>query len=469
MRLGKSQGLGLAVIALAGVTIFAFQNCAPEQYFRAVKLDHDETTNGSSVTPPTPPTNRYYITAGEFKTTDVAKAGGMAIGGRMMMVRDTYSGTTESFVHAMGLPASTPATIHVHNLPCGVAGGGGHYQIDATGAVDEVNEIWPRILATDVNGVGSGYARHKHYARPEAQSMVIHDAVNATQRNACGLMHAPSSSSVLGGSFVKLTSGGGLVPNAAGNAAIARLGADNLTVVRLSLDGLLPATTYSAHVHALPCATSEGGGHYKQNNDITEVAATANNEIWVPFTTTAAINGSGGGHGETRVQVPHVARMADVAGSGGAVSIVIHDPTAASTARLLCVDLSLPLSFVNTSEGNKRYPTLGGSAKMERLSSGETRVSVSGMKGLTPNATYKLHVHDRPCHVNGGGGHYKHDYSNPNAVEENEVWLTLKTDAAGGGSATFTSPHILRPEAYSIVIHDTDTAGTRLSCSDLYL
>ncbi len=458
----KAYSLGFVVLVVSGFTIFAFQNCAPEQYFKAQKTeDTSSSSNGGTPPPLAPSGNRYFITVGELKTTDAGRAAGMAIAGRMMMVRDSFTGSTESFVHAIGLPASLPATIHVHDSPCNVAAGGGHYKLDySIAAAEAANEIWPGISATDVNGIGSGYARtNKHYARPEAQSMVIHDPTNA--RMACGLMHSTWTNNTMGGRFSPLAAGITALPNARGVATISRLGGDNLTVVRASLNGLAPGVTYNAHVHNLPCANTEGGAHYKQNADVVETVATSNNEIWLPFTTSLAVGGTGGGHADVRVVVPHVARA-------DAASIVIHDPTVATT-RLLCVDLTLPINFIGTEAGLRKYPQISGGAKMERLATGETKVTISNMAGLTPNTRYMLHVHDRPCHVGGGGGHYKHDYSQAAAVESNEVWLTLNTDAVGGGSAVTLDKTILRPEAYSIVLHEPDApVNTRLACADLY-
>ena len=461
----KAYSLGLGCVSLIGVTLFAFQNCAPEQYFKAQKIENTDSSSnnggGGTPTPLQPANNRYFITAGELKTTAAGTAAGMAISGRMMMVRDSYTGSTESFVHALGLLPSVPATVHVHDSICNVAAGGGHYKLDyGIAAVLADNEIWPAVAASDVNGAGSGYARtNKHYARPEAQSMVIHDAAGA--RMACGLMHSTWSNITMGGKFNPLAAGVNALPNARGYATISRLGADNLTIVRASLNGLAPGVTYASHVHNLPCATTEGGGHYKQNADVVEVVASAAAEIWLPFTTTTAVGGTGGGHADVRVVVPHVARA-------DAASIVVHDPTVPAT-RLLCVDLTLPVNFIGTEAGLNRYPQIAGSAKMERLASGETKVTVANMAGLTPNTKYMMHVHDRPCHVSAGGGHYKHDYSIAAAIETNEVWLTLNTDAVGGGSAVTLSKNILRPEAYSVVLHEPDApTNTRLACADLY-
>lgn len=464
----KSQKAGLFVAALLLLTVVLFQNCAPEQYFRAVKVSEE---TGSSVLPnptpspsPIPANGRYLITVGELKGTDAARVAGLSVSGRMMLVRDSLTGSTEAFVHALGLPAGQPGTVHVHDLPCAIGnGGGGHYKIDyAEAGQVPANEIWPTIPATDATGAGAGYQRVKHYARPEAQSMVVHDPVTPTTRLGCGLLHSPLGSSVIGGAFAPLAAGAAAFPNAKGAASIARLAGDGLTVVRASIFGLAPSTTYNAHVHNRPCAAPDfGGAHYLQNPDVIETVATANNEIWMQFATTAAVNGTGGGFATTRVQVAHVARP-------DAVSIVIHDPVTPTT-RLFCVDLTQPLGFIPTETGLRRYPNLSGGGRMERLASGDTKVTVSNLVGLTPNTDYVLHVHDRPCHINGGGGHYKHDYGETGTVEANEVWIRVKTDALGAASGVTLDKHILRPEAYSVVLHDNDApTNSRIACMDLY-
>ncbi len=53
-------------------------------------------------------------------------------------------------------------------------GGGGHYQNEVGGAVDNVNEIW-LTFTTNAMGKGSSKAEHGHLAREDARSIVIHD------------------------------------------------------------------------------------------------------------------------------------------------------------------------------------------------------------------------------------------------------------------------------------------------------
>jgi hypothetical protein len=86
----------------------------------------------------------------------------------------TADGKTIVATHATGLAANTTYGVHVHNKACSDSNGGGHYQNVVGGAVDPYNEIWP-AFTTNAAGIGNGWAMHAFYARPEAQSVVIHD------------------------------------------------------------------------------------------------------------------------------------------------------------------------------------------------------------------------------------------------------------------------------------------------------
>jgi hypothetical protein len=95
---------------------------------------------------------------------------------------------------------------------------------------------------------------------------------------------------------------------------------DGKTIVSVHVKGLAARTTYGAHVHQLPCGSSEADGHYK--HDPAGPAAPPN-EIWPGFTTNAA----GVGNGNASVQW--------TAGAA-AVSVVIHAP---GGAKIACADL----------------------------------------------------------------------------------------------------------------------------------
>jgi hypothetical protein len=125
------------------------------------------------------------VTNGEFQTFAAGQDRGYDISGRAQMVR-TADGRTLTSVQVWGLAPVTTYPVHVHNTPCGVNSGGGHYQNVTGGPVDIVNEIWPGFTTNDT-GHGQGFAANAFTARPEAQSVVVHDTDGA--RIACADLH----------------------------------------------------------------------------------------------------------------------------------------------------------------------------------------------------------------------------------------------------------------------------------------
>jgi hypothetical protein len=121
------------------------------------------------------------VTHGHFQTFAAGIERGYDITGHAVM-RRTGSDTTLVNVHVQGLAPGSTYPVHVHNLPCGVNNGGGHYQHTPGGVVDPINEMWPGFT-TNPAGLGNGQATHGFRARPEAQSVVIHDTDGA--RLAC--------------------------------------------------------------------------------------------------------------------------------------------------------------------------------------------------------------------------------------------------------------------------------------------
>jgi hypothetical protein len=124
-------------------------------------------------------------------------------------------------------------------------------------------------------------------------------------------------STVTRGDFEPFATGLGL--EISGRAQMIRT-ADGKTTVSVHVEGLVPGTAYPAHVHQLPCATSEADGHYKYDP---AGPATPPNEIWPAFTT----NAYGVGNGNATVEW--------TAGAA-AVSVVIHAP---GGAKIACADL----------------------------------------------------------------------------------------------------------------------------------
>jgi hypothetical protein len=121
------------------------------------------------------------VTNGDFQTFAAGLERGYEISGRAQLVR-TAGGQTLAQVEAWGLAPNTGYPVHIHNAACAVNNGGGHYQDVVGGPADNVNEIWP-AFTTDASGHGNGHAANDFTARPEAQSVVIHDTDGA--RIAC--------------------------------------------------------------------------------------------------------------------------------------------------------------------------------------------------------------------------------------------------------------------------------------------
>lgn len=121
------------------------------------------------------------VTRGEVQTFATGLTRGYDISGRAQMVR-TADGRTLTFVEVHGLVPDTTYPAHVHNAPCAVNSAGGHYQHVPGGPVNDINEIWLGFT-TDASGHGNGHAVNDFTARPEAQSVVIHDVDGA--RIAC--------------------------------------------------------------------------------------------------------------------------------------------------------------------------------------------------------------------------------------------------------------------------------------------
>jgi hypothetical protein len=90
-------------------------------------------------------------------------------------MRRELSGLTRVLLAIQGAPPDTAFKVHVHNLSC-ADGGGGHYKMDpaVTDALEE-NEMWLN-MTTDSSGAAQDYMVVAHIARPEARSIVLHDA-----------------------------------------------------------------------------------------------------------------------------------------------------------------------------------------------------------------------------------------------------------------------------------------------------
>ena len=123
--------------------------------------------------------------------------------------------------------------------------------------------------------------------------------------------------------------------------------------------------------------------------------------------------------------------------------------------------------------------------------SGETTNAQLAVSGMLPNRGYAVHAHTNACGDNpaSAGPHYQNrvdpaatpqapstnpEYANP----RNEVWLDVRTDATGAGTARTTVPFVFTDRGPgSIVVHEAEqtatapghagTAGARIACVTL--
>ena len=245
---------------------------------------------------------------GEMRTPDLEGTAGM------MRVSGSE---TSVLLEISGLPAGEYPS-HVHAQPCAMEFGGPHYQIDPmVMEVLEENEIWPNVTIGP-DGSGRGTALVEHLARPEAQSVVIHDPDDG-ERLACADLN-PGGDRISRGTFEELPAGMGL--NISGTVTMRRWSLGG-TEVNVLVTGDLPMAIHPAHVHNQPCAQEAGGAHYQIDRAVMEVVE--ENEIWP----VALVDMDGRGQGNA--YVPHVARH-------DAYSVVVHDPDTGD--RLACADLN---------------------------------------------------------------------------------------------------------------------------------
>ncbi|MEM9489691.1 MAG: hypothetical protein AAGC55_11130 [Myxococcota bacterium] len=379
------------------------------------------------------------------------------IAGRAQILRAADQTIVE--LHIEGITPNTEYPVHVHAYPCEVNAAGGHYLKDPTILdVIESNELWPQFTSDEL-GVGRASISDTHLARPDAQSIVVHDPLMGNAKMACANLILPASGpeETRSGSVASFAAAEEIDQTIVGSAELKV--SDLSTTVTLNLSGLDPAAIYRTHVHALPCEVDNGGGHYKIDPaiDLTEEL----NELWPDFIVEPD------GTALVTYENEHLARP-------DAQSVVIHREIGLEAPKVACanltratfVDLQTQVAPTLLQAGIERgYDALGGTASMTRRLDGSTE-AVLNVTGAMPNTAYNVHIHDYSCGLSSGGGHYKVDTTVEGAIESNEMWLDFTSDASGNGTAQTSLQHLARPEAQSVVLHDA-ADGERLACYDL--
>lgn len=402
------------------------------------------------------------IAGGSF--TPYAAYQSQPIRGKAHLAR-MLDGTTKVEVHVEGLTPGTQYPVHVHALPCEVDSAGGHYKIDPTVAdTQESNEIWP-VFTADDKGIGRASVTASHAARMDAQAVVVHDPNAEGAKMACAnLLPGPAATVTLQGTFAPYASAADIDNQIAGTASatITPAGTAAGVQVVLNVTGLDQANTYEAHIHSLPCAVNDAGGHYKIDPTIADTVVA--NEIWPTLQPDAS------GASQSNELFTHVPRM-------DAQAVVIHrmDTASGTAPRVACADLvrgSYPdfetagTAVVLQDGMDLGYSALSATASIVRRKDGSTRATLQA-SGLMASQVYPVHVHAQSCALENGGPHYKLDASVTDTVETNELWLNITADASGNGSAEIEADHLARPEAQAIVIHAAEDNTKRLACIDL--
>ncbi|MFN0253566.1 MAG: hypothetical protein ACKV2T_42255 [Kofleriaceae bacterium] len=273
----------------------------------------------------------------------------------------------------------------------------------------------------------------------------------------------PVVRSVVGGSFRPLAAFTGIE----GRALLVRK-LDNTSDISIALNGGTAGTNYVAHVHIAPCdfqivtppAVATATGHYMIDPAVIDVIEA--NELWVNPTTTAT------GMIVGAATFTHIPREE-------AISIVVHDPV---MGKMACADLvsdeaAETIDFAGTVAS---FPTalldqgITGTVTATRRAT-STAYNLT-LAGLTAANNYEAHLHNQPCEVITGGGHYMIDPTvPPPAIQANEVWFTVPA-ASTTATLPITVPFGARTDAQSIVTHRLeDNAGVitkvKVACGNL--
>jgi hypothetical protein len=379
------------------------------------------------------------------------------IAGQALLVRK-LDGNTDVSIALTGVGQNVAYTAHVHAAPCQYGAGGGHYKMDPGVAdVIEANELWVKGKSSPT-GVLAADASFTHVARGEALSVVIHDPMGGAKMACADLLSDDVASQDFMGTLAPFAAAGPTDQNTKGSITVKRTATS--TSYTLMLTGLdQAAVAYGTHIHNQPCDVTTGGGHYKIDTSVVDTIET--NEIWLPVTGYATA-----GTAMATVNVPFGTRT-------DAQSIVLHRTitvTPPNVPKVACANLTrmtpkMPLENTGAAvvlPGANGAP-IGGTAIMTRKLTGVTEVAVV-MTGLTANTKYQAHVHNQPCAVENGGGHYKFDRAVAEALAGNEMWFELVADSKGAAHDSMWVERIAAADAMSLVVH---SEMSRMACFDL--
>ncbi len=136
--------------------------------------------------------------------------------------------------------------------------------------------------------------------------------------------------------------------------------------------------------------------------------------------------------------------------------------------------LTEPTPDSNAVTYNPALAPAGARLAVEMIPSGTSTNVELTVNGLQPNRGYAVHAHTNACSDNPDfvGLHYQNridpaatplqpstdpEYANPN----NEIWLDVRTDAAGSGITRVTVPFVFTDRGpRSVVVHEAEQTAT---------
>ncbi len=150
--------------------------------------------------------------------------------------------------------------------------------------------------------------------------------------------------------------------------------------------------------------------------------------------------------------------------------------------------LAAPTSSSTADTYNPALAPVGARLTANLTPAGDSTIAELVVAGMVPNRGYAAHAHVNGCGDDPGpeGPHYQNnedpaatpetpstnpEYANP----DNEIWLNLRTDATGAGTARTTVPFAITDRGPgSIVVHEAEQtatgpgnagkAGARIAC-----